>query len=48
MSKAALSLAEKLAQLRQIPANLLPNTLKHKILLPKFTEFKLEANKSSK
>lgn len=37
MSKVATSLAERLAQMRQIPPNMLPSTLKHKILLPKFT-----------
>lgn len=48
MSKAALSLAERLAQLRQIPNHMLPATLKHKILLPKFTELKFEANRNAK
>jgi hypothetical protein len=37
MSKVALSLAEKLSQLRHIPQQMLPSTLKHKIILPKFT-----------
>lgn len=41
MSKVALSLADKLAHLRQIPQHLLPGTLKHKIMLPKLTELKL-------
>ena len=40
MSKPALALADKLAQLRQIPQHLLPATLKHKILLPRLTELK--------
>lgn len=48
MSKAALSLAERLAQLRQIPNHLLPSTLKHKVLLPKITELRLEANRTAK
>lgn len=48
MSKAALSLAERLAQLRQIPQHLLPGTLRHKLLLPRLTELKLEANRSAK
>lgn len=48
MSKAALSIAEKLAQLRHIPNSMLPATLKHKILLPKLTELKVEANRNAK
>jgi len=35
MSKVILSVADKLKQMKQIPENLLPSTLKHKILLPK-------------
>lgn len=46
--KAGLTVVEKLAQLRTIPAHMLPSTLKHKILLPKCTEIKLEANKLAK
>lgn len=41
MSKAALSLVDRLAQLRQIPQHLLPSTLRHKVLLPRLTELKL-------
>jgi hypothetical protein len=48
MSKVALTLAERLAQIRNIPNHMLPSTLKHKVLLPKITELKLEANKSAK
>jgi hypothetical protein len=48
MSKAVLSVAERLAQLRHIPNSMLPATLKHKILLPKLTEIKLEANRNAK
>jgi len=48
MSKVALTLAERLAQIRNIPNHMLPSTLKHKLLLPKITELKLEANKSAK
>lgn len=48
MSKVALTLAERLAHMRHIPNHMLPSTLKHKVILPKITELKLEANKSAK
>jgi hypothetical protein len=37
MSKVALSIAERLAHLRNIPQQMLPSTLKHKILVPKLS-----------
>ena len=40
MSKVSLTVAEKLAQLRKIPPNMLPSTLKHNIVLPNITEIK--------
>ena len=48
MSKAAKTVAEKLAQLRNIPPNLLPSTLKHKLVLPNITEMRFEYSKSAR
>lgn len=48
MSKVVISIAERLKQLRQIPENMLPSTLTHKITLPKFTEMKIEHNQRAK
>lgn len=48
MSKVVLSVAEKLAQLRVIPPQSFPSTLKHNILLPKFTEIKFEYARQAK
>lgn len=40
--------AEKLAQLRLIPPNMLPSTLKHGIALPKLAELRMEYSKNAK
>ena len=40
MSKVSLTVAEKLAQLRKIPANLLPSTIKYNLVLPNISEIK--------
>ena len=48
MSKAVVSLAEKLALLRVIPSQMIPSTLKHKINLPKLTEMKFEYARHAK
>lgn len=46
--KAGLLVADKLARLRQIPNNMLPSTLKHKLLLPKIAEIRLDYSRSAK
>lgn len=37
MNKAGLTIAEKIAQLRPIPIELLPSTLKHNLRFPNFS-----------
>lgn len=41
-------LAEKLANLRVIPPNMLPSTLKYNLTLPKLAELRLEYSKNAK
>ena len=48
MNKAGLSIAEKIAQLRPIPQELLPSTLKYNLKFPKFAEIKFEYAKTAK
>ncbi len=48
MNKATVSLAQKLAELRVIPQNILPSTLKYKVTLPKIAELKIEYSKNAK
>lgn len=46
--KAGLSVADKLAKLRQIPSNMLPSTLKHKLILPRIEEIRLDYSRAAK
>jgi hypothetical protein len=48
MSKVVISLAERLAQLRIIPPEKIPTTLKHDIVLPKFQEIRFESARNAK
>ena len=41
MSKVLVSVADKLKQMRHIPENMIPATLKYQIALPKFHQIKI-------
>lgn len=48
MSKTVVTLAERLAQLRVIPPEKVPSTLKHEISLPKFQEIRFQSARMAK